>query len=195
MSEHALAPATAPDTEPVVLNVFADPGESIPLEVVSSLLRAVGTMYPGATMGPGRGFGGRSDGFSLRLPLAEIQAGPAVAPEAVPGADDTVPEQDRVGLIGWDGECLSVTTPAEAAQALAQWAVLLLSAYPEAENYVEQQVITPEERHLAIAACWSKSQTPHQLRLAAEQRADRLQAELDQLRAQIQGSSDLGSGA
>lgn len=76
----------------------------------------------------------------------------------------------------------------EAWQQLGVWAYTALTAL-DAANYVEQmmQVTKPDGTRatLAVAACWSPQQSPHELRRTAETQRDEALAAADKLRAQL----------
>lgn len=147
----------------------------LPMDMVSSLVRAIGTMYPDATMsGNGSGYGAE---LVLNVPESNRRAKgskKALAAAKVP-ADDPASEPE---LTGFGDGGISMTTPKEAAENLAVWAYTLLTSV-DATNYVEQAAHHPETgQRLAVVACWTDRQTPHELRLAAERRADEAEARL-----------------
>ena len=58
----------------------------------------------------------------------------------------------------------------------------LVAGCPEAENYLELSMCTSEGRFVVIVTRPSRGRTPHQLRVAAEQKAQRLEQENAKLR-------------
>lgn len=180
--------AAAVNPEDVVVFLSSDNTRGIPFDVTASLVQAVGAMYPGTTMGAGQQTFGRVDGFSLRIPAADRRAGPATPPGSVARTEPD-PADPSCGVTGFDGATLSCSTPPQASQQLASWAHTLL-ADNEAVNYVEQAAYLPDGRRLVVTACWSETQTPHELRVAAEQRAEQAETQLRTLLSQPDSHDD-----
>jgi hypothetical protein len=140
------------------------------LEIAGPLVKAVGTLWPDAVI----------DTTEDRALVMRV---PKVKPARITKAQlrallddepDEVPEVQR-----FDGETLTVSTPGEAWQALAQWALIVLEATEGTTNYVEQSVTLRESgKQFVVIACWSKGQTPHHLRMLAERRAERAEKRL-----------------
>jgi hypothetical protein len=149
----------------------------VPLELAANLTKAIGIMYPDATIrtdDPRSGtcmvfdLGGRKGRSSKKALLEDM-------------ADET-----DADLLGFGDGVMKVGTPQEATANLAYWAQIMLSVSPEALNYVEQTVTDPESgRVYCVTACWSKEQTPHELRMAAEERATRAEARVVELEAAL----------
>ena len=150
--------------------------QPLPLDVAGNLIKAIGTMYPDAQIvlsehGPDLviDLGTRTARHSKKRIAAEMDDG-----EPVDAGFSFTP----------DG--VKVSTPQEATLALAEWAYIMLTAHEDAFNYVEQTVTLPadgdrEAKRLLLTACWSKGQTPHALRMAAEERAEKAEARLREL--------------
>lgn len=153
-------------------------GQGIPFDIVASICGAIGHLYPNAKMGPGN-----PDGVCLIIPSGDRQADTFdqnTASATKLAADPDL--SDDYGITSWDGQTLSGTVGADYRQQLAAWAYTLLTESGDAFNYVEQQIRTPEGRPFLVTAAWSEQQTPHQLRMKAEQRADTAEQELAALR-------------
>ena len=180
--------AAVVDPEDVVVFLSCDNTRGIPFDVTASLVQAAGAMYPGTTMGAGRQTFGRVDGFSMRIPAADRRAGRAAPPDSVARIEPD-PDDRSCGVTGFDGATLSCSTPPQASQQLARWAHTLL-ADNEAVNYVEQAAYLPDGRRLVVTACWSETQTPHELRVAAEQRAEQAETQFRALLSQSDSHDD-----
>jgi hypothetical protein len=161
------------EQEPVL---YIEPGDrhGIPANVLSTVMLLIGKAYPNAIMAPGR-VGGR--GFGLVIP--EPATAKRVTKKAI--AESMVePDEFEPGIIGWTDEgSLRMETPPELAERLAVVAYLFLSKFPEAENYVEQEVTYTDEetgqpRRLAFSVAWSPQQTPREKHKQAVQERDLL---------------------
>lgn len=157
----------------------------LPLNVVGALSAAIGAMWPEAMI--------RTDTSNFTIVVPDRQPKrPSrkrlrdILAETAPAAED--PSAVLLGLNPDGGARIGLDQADEAWQHLAVWAYTVLTAF-EATNYVEQTVRTelPDgtAATLALEACWSKGQTPHQLRQKAEAERDRVQLELDRLRARL----------
>lgn len=150
----------------------------MPLDVSANIIAALGAMYPDATI--------RTDDHrSGRAMVIDLGTRTARSNKRRLAGEMTKPIVDAE-VSGWSDGTLSVTTPREAVEMLAEWARIVLTGM-DAANYVEQGATLPAdgehpERTLLVTACWSRGQTPHELRMAAEKRAEAAEAELARLR-------------
>lgn len=167
----------------------------LPLDVAGTLMRAVGTLYPGTTIGiPG-------PGEALVLNITDEDRGVtdqvmAEMAELKEFADAATAELE---LAQTDGESLKSTSGGWLAQILVPAGKAFLTSIG-AEHYVEQEVIdpaggddTPGEMEMSMrdpdepgvryvfSVARSPEQTPHQLRLKAER-------ELEELRAAVRAA-------
>jgi len=149
-------------------------GLPLPMDLVMSLTNAIGTMYPDATMGgDGPGYGSE-----LVLNVSHDDRRPKATKKALRDAKVTSADpEDELEMAGFKNGTLTVNTPREAAERLATWAHTLLAGQ-DAANYVEQVATDGEGRRLVLIAAWSEEQTPHELRLAAERRAEEAETRL-----------------
>lgn len=171
-------------TDEIKFYLVPENGQGIPFDVITSLIPAIGHMWPGAQMGPGReGFGG-AEGMAIIIPTGE-RAKPLTKAAAKKIKRHREDDTDDSGVVGFDGKTLTATTPDEYRERLAHWAYLMLTQSEEAINYAEQEVRAPDGRKFVVTAAWSERQTPHALRMAAEKRAEEAEAKL----AAIQGDA------
>jgi len=150
----------------------------IPLDVSANIIAALGAMYPDATIRT-------DDPRSRNAMVIDLGARTARSNKRRIAAEMIEPEVDAE-VSGFADGTLSVSTPREAVVALAEWAHIALAGM-DAANYIEQAATLPAdgdrpERTLLVTACWSRGQTPHELRQAAEKRAEAAEAELAKLR-------------
>lgn len=170
----------APQSRPV-LYLSAPPGShGIPADVFASLGHAIGVLWPNARMSPGL------DGRGFGLVIDDQDRARKVSKKALrEGWEPRDPDSDDFAPVGWDGEALSVTTPAEAAEALAHWAHAMLAGL-DAKNYVEQTAVTEDGRTVVATARWAEGLTPHQARQQAEEQTRSLSAAARQVLAWAQ---------
>lgn len=145
----------------------------LPLDVTSSLMRAIGDMYPGAQV--------RSDGDRHKLTIMipdsdrrrdDVDGEPTTTPAPTPADVDAFLASIDDGTFGVSGtEWLARVLVHLASGALDR---------PDADNYVEL-TLADSDLAYAVALCRSTSQTPHALRMAAEERAERLAQRLREL--------------
>lgn len=142
----------------------------LPASVVGTLIKLIGAAWPDAMMAdPGRG-GGLL--FKVRGKAKKVKKKNLKQLKMKPIEDDTL-----VNTAGPDG--ISVAPPEVLAAAMLDGARAAFSEYPDAENYLESVVIDREEnkRYVMIFAR-SKEQTPHELRMAAEQKLTTARADV-----------------
>lgn len=156
-----------PDDE--VIYLVGEDRRGIPAEMVSTVLRAIGAVYPHTMMGPGHPLLG---GLSLRVSAADRRRPKRLskkAAEELLGEEDV---QDPVRVQQFEDATLTFTGPEEGMRVLAAAAHAALSGAgddPPVANYVESLVTCADGRQLVVSAAWSTTQTPHQLRVRAEQ--------------------------
>lgn len=167
----------------------------ISLAISGTLIQAIGTVWPDAVIDTTT-----PHHLTLRVPRdhdprVSKKALGKVRSEHRQRAKEAVDFMDDVSVERFDGETLTMTTPEDAMRNLAEWGLIGLTAAPEAVNYIEQMATLSAavkghdgkmHRTLAIAACWSREQTPHALRKEAERRAEAAEAEVDRLRALLE---------
>lgn len=145
----------------------------VPLDVAANLAKAVGIMYPDSTIRTDDPRSGTCMVFDLKTRKGRSSKKALL--------EDLADEADA-DLLGFADGVMKVGTPLEATANLAYWAQIMLTGSPGALNYVEQAVTDPESgRVFCVTACWSKEQTPHQLRMVAEERAARAEARVVEL--------------
>lgn len=174
---------------PEAVGTPIDIGLPLPLEVAGTLMALVGAAYPDCVIDT---TGARGNGLHIVIPAGSRtrKVGKAEARKTravVEGEDGPSGNQFAGFSTGADGKvAATLLSEDEVIHSLAAGALAILERH-EAENYVEW-TLTSDGRSLAVSACWSESQTPHQLRLAAEARADAAEAELARLREAVMGS-------
>jgi len=147
------------------------------MDVAGPLLKAIGTMWPESKI----------DGtvtHSLSVVLPEKRRAPrrTTKKALTEGISDEHLDSE---LTSFDGSILRATTPDDVRAELAYLAHSMLTSTEGAINYVEFEATDTEtDRKFVVSCSWSEAQTPHQLRLAAEKRADDLQRKLDALQAE-----------
>lgn len=150
----------------------------LPLDITGSLLAAVGSMYPNAQI--------VTDGDPAKLTLAIADADragldgdgmPAQIPRPTPADTEALLTSLRDGSIG-------VSPPEWFAKMMLSICAEIVEA-SSAENYVEMTLHGKgpdgEPRTWAVVVARSHDQTPHQLRIAADQRAERYAERLREL--------------
>lgn len=154
----------------------------MPMNMAGQIMQAIGTLWPEATVS------NSARGMTMHLPdVAAKRVGKRALCDAVAAVDAS----EDVLLTGGGVGDVTVSVPKSATWALAAWAAEWLTS-EAAPNYVEQLVELAEEdavdgkRRLLLTACWSKEQTPHELRLQAEARADAEKARADELQARLE---------
>jgi hypothetical protein len=153
----------------------------LPMDVVGSVLKAMGTMWPAATTSTSA----RPGHMVVRIPnrARKPKGSQKALRAALQTTDDPGNEPELMPGSAADPDVLTVSVPEPAAKVLASLALEML-ADPLAVNYVEQ-TLTYQDKRLVVIACWSPNQTPHALRLAAEARATAAEAEAAALRAEL----------
>lgn len=152
----------------------------IPLDVSGNIIMALGTMYPDAVI---RTDDPRSrDGLVIDLGTRKARS----SKRRITAEMDT--EESEATLTGLGDGMIQFATPKEATETLAVAANIMLTSH-EATNYVEQEVHMEDGRSFVFHACWSKGQTPHELRIKAEKRAEKAEGLVAELEATIAGLS------
>lgn len=151
----------------------------LPLDVASTLIRAVGALYPGATVGtPGDG-----EALVLEIPDSDRGIDDAVLAEITALKESAEAATADFDILHADGSDMRTTAAAWLAQVLIPAARAFLHA-TGAENYVEQEVRLDVEGSgggYVFSVARSPEQTPHALRLKAER-------ELAELRTAVQAA-------
>lgn len=143
----------------------------LPLDVVVSLTRAVGVLYPNAMID-------NTDSRHLTFVVDQSDRAPRVSKKALAAAKAESSEHEAQATNFKDGT-LTTTVP-EALEVFAEYAYIALIGTDGAVNYLEQKMHHKASgRDLVFCVAWSKGQTPHELRMAAENRADELQRRID----------------
>jgi hypothetical protein len=154
-------------------------GLPLPLDVVISLTNAIGAMYPSAKIKTNSGY------EEMVIVIDDDQRRPRVGKKKLAAAkntsEDPANEQD---VLAWDDDHLVTSTPEELSLYLGGACAHLLASNESAVNYMEMQV-TYKGKPYVVAACRSKGQTPHALRMKAEQERDAALAEVERLRAEL----------
>lgn len=153
----------------------------LPLILSATLIRAIGTVWPEAVID--QADPAARDHLVLRVPKPN---GRSDADRALVEVRDEYQDLAADGdptagsfVTGLQGGQTTVIAPDDALTNLAEWALTVLEAFPDAPNYVEQTTVlfhpvtgpdgTVHDR-IAVAACWSDEQTPGELHRDAEAR-------------------------
>ncbi|GAB3283626.1 hypothetical protein GCM10027449_26830 [Sinomonas notoginsengisoli] len=84
------------------------------------------------------------------------------------------PDEDDLQVTGLGPDGATVITPQEIAAAFVPAVKAAFEEFPDAENYLEMPLRDPEDGHrYLLTFCRSAEQTPHELRMAAEQNLER----------------------
>lgn len=137
-----------------------------PMHLIGTILNLISQTYPEAQMTTAR------PGEALRLEIPED-----AQPQGAAEPKDHILEAMRVDTAG-----IKIATPQELVAQLTTAVDAALEAEPLAVNYLEQGVVI-QGRGYAISLCRSGEQTPHELRMAAERRADEAEARLRDMEA------------
>lgn len=147
----------------------------LPLDVVATVTKMAGSVYPGATIST-------KDPRHLTICIPAKERGRRGSVKAAKAAkqvsEDPGQEAELTNFV--DGT-VSTTFPREPGLILAECAASYIDAFPDADNYVEQEVTTKDGRRFTFAVCRSRQQTPHQLRQNAEAEVVRLKARIAEL--------------
>lgn len=156
-------------------------GGSIPLDVAGTLLNLVGAAYPATTVS--------SDhrGMTFHIDPADRVDDPEVLERAaeLKVAADEFTLETYLRQLG-DG-AVAVTLPQVLAATLVGLAEGMFAEHGQDVNYLETTCTStthPGQRWAVIVAR-SAGRTPHELRRAAETRADRAEAEIVRLRGKL----------
>lgn len=145
-------------------------GLPLPADVVSSLVKAIGQMYPNSRMSTISG-----DHLELIISEKDRKAGASIK-----GLEHEPAEGDEPDVIGMENDAMQFATPQgqnEAMQQLGVLAKVILDSTEGASNYVELKVHDPETyKSYVIIACRSEKQTPHELRQASEKKLSAIAA-------------------
>lgn len=152
----------------------------LPLDVSGQLLRAIGSIYPHAQIQTNPA---RTHTLVVEIPDSDrfadidgdLDAETTGDPAFVPAAPIT-PDAEMLLTSVRDGS-FGMSAPEFLMSVLAGLVSDVLDD-PAALNYVEIPALRPDGTCVTVTACRSEAQTPHQLRLAAETRADRCAAAL-----------------
>jgi hypothetical protein len=147
----------------------------LPLDVAAALTNAIGTMWPDAKIDTRT-----SDALAIILPAKTPKR---VSKKAL-RAEADIPDPDSE-VTRFDGQTLTATTPREISACLADLGYQLLTATEGAENYVEMEASDLDGKRIVFSVAWSKAQTPHHLRQAAEHRASELFDECQRLKRRV----------
>lgn len=147
----------------------------LPLDVSSTIIRAIGAVYPGAKIRTD----GRRNELTLLIPDAERnrQGRKRDIVKALVEPDEHTRDAN---FEGFDDGSVRFSTPEDASLALGTIAKAMLDA-DGTTNYLEASVHDEEGNTYVVCAARSSGQTPHALRLAAEARADRAESRLAEL--------------
>ena len=142
----------------------------LPAHVLLTLTRLIGAAWPDATMSNSSG--------SAAVFMVDPTTAPALDEDLIPGPLPAPGGGDTLNINSVGPEGISVSTPADVANALLPVIRTAFEEFPEAENYVEFAFADPAARDsYVLLFCRSSGQTPHALRLRAE--ADLVNARSD----------------
>lgn len=169
----------------------------LPMSVSATLMNLVGTAWPEAELVNDKGGHFTGDRYMvLRVPDAparEVSVDEAAGTLIEPGEDD-------VDVLELGPGSIAVRSPEQLNATILEIMLAGFEENPSAVNYLENHVRDPKtgDEYVLIFAR-SKGQTPHELRLAAEARADAVHANVhrevvEQLMT-LQGRQQAGSYA
>lgn len=140
-------------------------GLPLPLDVVSTLSRVMCAVYPTAVIDPARG-----QGRELVVVIDEDARMPRVSKKALAAAKVEIEDPAMEGSLASldEGGAMGVVLPEVVREQLAAICIAML-ADAEAPNYLEIPVTTADGTRYAVAACRGIKQTPHALRMDAEE--------------------------
>lgn len=146
----------------------------LPMSVSATLMNLVGAAWPDAEMVNNKDgilTGGRH--MVLRVPdrPARTPEPDAIAAAIVePGTDD-------VDLLELGPQGISISRPQQMSAMMLQVMIESFAENPDAVNYLENKVRDPDTgNEYVLIFARSSGQTPHELRMAAEQRVDSVHA-------------------
>lgn len=155
-------------------------GLPLPFDVVASLSYAFDAMYPDSKIKTSAHPG------EMVILIDDEHRRPRVGKKKLRDAKVTAEAGIAdVQVLGWEDDHLALSTPEELSLMLAAPCAHLIAAFEDAVNYVELEVEHDGNRY-TVAACRSRGQTPHALRMKAEQERDEARAEVDRLRAELE---------
>ena len=164
-----------PKVEPKFYEIsleFAN-GQGLPVDIASTVMRLLGTAYPNSQIGPAPHRGGMvflipdSDRDRELPAAADLTADPVD-----PGEIDLTVTDIGSGGVGF-------SLPKHIAELCLPIVKASFAEFPEAENYLEMKVFdSPTGDRYVLSFARSARQTPGELRRVAEQKHDRLLAEL-----------------
>lgn len=155
-------------------------GLPLPLDVVTSVGNAICAMYPSARIKTDTRHVG-----DMVLVIDDEQRLPRVGKQKLAKSKVTTDDPKMEGLLAqWDADGMGISFPEYTRLRLAEICVSILEN-DAAPNYLEWPVRAPDGRRYVVAACRSMGQTPHALRMKAEQERDAALAEVERLRAEL----------
>lgn len=169
----------------------------LPMSVSATLMKLVGAAWPAAELVDSKGgLFGSDRHMVLRIPDA-----PARDVSAEEVADVVVaPGPDDVDLLELGPGNIAVRRPEQLSAMMLEIMQAGFEEHPDAVNYLENHVQDPKTgKEYVLIFARSAGQTPHELRMAAEARADAVHATVhrevvEQLMA-LQGGHQTGSYA
>lgn len=159
----------------------------LPVDISVTLLRIIGLTWPGTMIKDGKGEWRSDSRLVVAIPKSERHKSPKKAEKYA---------KVKAHLDGWADTVLNDLGPSGAGFGLPEHMVELLigmcrmqfEMYPDAENYTEAEVYDRENHTRYVVICArSEDQTPHALRRQAEAERDELRAEVERLRAALDG--------
>lgn len=155
-------------------------GLPLPMDVVGSLMHALAVMYPDGAIDAKRSRVGE-----MVAVIPDVSRYAKVDDRELQAAKVTTDDPKMEGLLAqWDADGMGISFPEYTRLRLSEICVAILS-HEEAPNYLEWPVTAPDGQRYAVAACRSMGQTPHALRMQAEQERDAALAEVERLRAEL----------
>lgn len=145
----------------------------LPLDVASSLMRAVGTVYPSTQIS-------QTSGGFLEFHVSDEDRRDPQEPSAETVYAPSDADLEAVLTDLRDGS-LGVSVPEWFTKMVLGGVLEVFAEHPEALNYLEMPLHAPDGATYVVIACRSREQTPHALRRLAEERADRYAAKLREL--------------
>jgi hypothetical protein len=157
-------------------------GLPLPMDVVTTLTRALSVLYPNGAFDQAKSAGGElvavipeEDRLSRDATKKALRA--SKSPTDDPESEGQLHELDEAGTVGLE-------LPEVAKAQLAEICVAMLST-SDAPNYMEIPVRTADGTQYAVAACRGMKQTPHALRMEAEQALAEARAKLAAVESRI----------
>ena len=158
----------------------------LPLDIAGAVMQAIGKVYPGTTIRTEDELPGpRHMVFNI---TADDRENADSRLDDLDGDLEADPDDGLTAgaqLLSIGDGCAAFTLPDWIQQLLIPLFESAFAEYPTAENYLEIPVRTEDGRTWSVCILRPNGSTPHELRTQAEARADRAEARVAELEAQL----------